>query len=105
MNNEIMKKILETSTTEFSYDEIQATCTKEGRTGGSYCGLCGQRLEEPTVVPVNDRHTKIVLDNAVPSTCTTDGKTEGKHCSRCNTTLVAQTTVAALNHVEVIEVR
>ena len=36
-------------------------------------------------------------------TCTETGLTEGKHCSRCTTVLVAQTTVPALKHIEVID--
>lgn len=43
------------------------------------------------------------MDAAVTPTCTETGLTEGKHCSVCNTVLVAQETVAATGHTEVID--
>ena len=40
---------------------------------------------------------------AVTPTCTETGLTEGKHCSVCNEVLVAQETVDALGHTEVVD--
>ena len=74
----------------------EATCTKDGYTGDTYCSTCGDKLSEGTVIPATG-HTE-VIDAAVEATCTTPGKTEGKHCSVCSEILVAQTEVPAKGH-------
>ena len=33
------------------YENIEATCTKDGRSGGSYCSVCGEVIEEPKIIP------------------------------------------------------
>ena len=43
-----------------------------------------------------------MTDPAKAATCTASGLTEGKHCSVCKTVTVAQKTVAALGHHEVV---
>ncbi len=74
----------------------EATCTKPGYTGDTYCTDCGEKIGTGTVIPAKG-HTE-VIDPAVEPTCTTPGKTEGKHCSVCNEVLVAQTVIPAKGH-------
>ena len=73
-----------------------ATCTKDGYTGDTYCSTCGEKLSDGEVISATG-HTE-VIDAAVEATCTTPGKTEGKHCSACNEILVAQTEIPAKGH-------
>ena len=78
-----------------------ATCTKDGYTGDTYCKDCGEKIGTGTAIPATG-HTE-VIDEAVAATCTTPGKTEGKHCSVCNEVLVAQEEIPAKGHTEVID--
>ena len=73
-----------------------ATCTKDGYTGDTYCKDCGEKIGTGTAIPAKG-HTE-VIDEAVAATCTTPGKTEGKHCSVCNEVLVAQKEIPAKGH-------
>ena len=73
-----------------------ATCTKDGYTGDTYCKDCGEKIGTGTAIPAKG-HTE-VIDPAVEPTCTTPGKTEGKHCSVCNEVLVAQEEIPAKGH-------
>ena len=79
----------------------EATCTKPGYTGDTYCTDCGEKTGTGTAIPAKG-HTE-VTDPAVEPTCTTPGKTEGKHCSVCHEILVAQEEVPAKGHTEVID--
>ena len=74
----------------------EATCTKPGYTGDTYCKDCGEKIGTGTAIPAKG-HTE-VIDEAVAATCTTPGKTEGKHCSVCNEILVAQKVIPAKGH-------
>ena len=73
-----------------------ATCTKDGYTGDTYCKDCGEKIGTGTAISAKG-HTE-VIDEAVAATCTTPGKTEGKHCSVCNEVLVAQEEIPAKGH-------
>ena len=75
---------------------MEATCTKDGYTGDTYCSVCEEKLSDGEVISAKG-HTE-VIDKAVEATCTTPGKTEGKHCSVCSEILVAQTEIPATGH-------
>ena len=74
----------------------EATCTKPGYTGDTYCKDCGEKIGTGKAISAKG-HT-VVVDPAVEPTCTEPGKTEGKHCSVCNEVLVAQTVIPATGH-------
>ena len=48
-----------------------ATCTKDGYTGDTYCKDCGEKIGTGTAIPAKG-HTE-VIDEAVAATCTTPG--------------------------------
>ena len=79
-----------------SYNEkkvVAATDEADGYT--MYVCACGDIYVGDCVSTLG--HTE-VIDAAVPATCTTTGLTEGKHCARCNEVIVAQQTVAMVDH-------
>ena len=80
---------------------IDATCTEEGMTAGSFCSECGEVFKSQEVIPALG-HTEVV-DAAVSADCVNAGKTEGKHCSVCEEVLVEQEEVPALGHTEVVD--
>ena len=73
-----------------------ATCTKDGYTGDTYCKDCGKKIGTGTAILAKG-HTE-VIDEAVAATCTTPGKTEGAHCSVCGTVIKAQEEIPAKGH-------
>ncbi len=79
----------------------EATCTKPGYTGDTYCKDCGEKIGTGTAIPATE-HTE-VIDPAVAPTCTKTGLTEGKHCSVCDKVIVAQEVIPVKGHTEVID--
>lgn len=78
---------------------VMPTCTSEGKTAGSHCGVCGAVIKAQRTIP-KTAHTE-VTDPAVAATCIMDGKTAGSHCGVCNTVITAQEIVPKTgNHVE-----
>jgi len=80
---------------------VPATCTKDGKTAGSHCSVCGEVLEEQRVIH-STGHTE-VDDPEIPATCHAEGKTAGKHCSSCGEVTVPQTTIPQLEHTIVTD--
>ena len=73
-----------------------ATCTKDGYTGDTYCTVCNEMVKKGEVIPAKG-HTE-VIDSAVEPTCTAPGKPEGAHCSVCGTVIKAQEEIPAKGH-------
>ena len=93
--------IPKTAHTPVTDDAVEATCTQEGKTQGSHCGVCGATIvAQRTVAKKN--HTP-VIDAAVEATCMQEGKTQGSHCGVCGTVIVAQTKVDKTSHTIVID--
>ena len=74
----------------------EATCTENGLTTGSKCGICGEVLIAQQIITAKG-HTEVV-DKAVAATCTEGGLTEGKHCDLCGEVLVSQQVIPAVGH-------
>ena len=62
-----------------------------------YCTECQLQIRRETVDVPALGHDE-VIDVAVAPTCTSTGLTEGKHCAECDEIIIAQQTVAALEH-------
>lgn len=77
-------------------NQSEATCDKDGYTGGTYCRDCGILISPGQSIPKLP-HT-VVTDPAVEATCTTGGRTQGSHCEVCGTVLVAQENIPAAGH-------
>ncbi len=105
---------------------VAPTCTTVGYTSGKHCSVCNEiiapQLELPKIShtytdsmdttcnecgferDVECLHTDIKILAAKPVTCTTDGLTEGTVCQICEEILVAQITIPATGHKEIIDV-
>ena len=77
---------------------VQATCTQDGLTEGSYCSACGETLVQQVIITAPGH--KPVTDAEVPATCTSRGLTEGSHCEVCGEMLKTQDEIPALGHTE-----
>lgn len=75
---------------------VKATCTEEGLTEGSHCGVCGEVLRAQE--PIAPHGHAALVDYAIKATCTTEGLTEGNHCAICGLVLVKQETIPATGH-------
>ena len=79
----------------------EATCTKPGYTGDTYCTDCGEKIGTGTVIPAKG-HTE-VIDPAVEPTCTEPGHKAGTKCSVCGKTLSGMEEIPATGHTEVVD--
>lgn len=78
-------------------EEVEPTCTEEGKTEGKHCARCGKAMVEQNCVPALG-HEEVIDAEAVEATCLTAGKTAKKHCSRCGEILSKQEVLPALGH-------
>ena len=76
--------------------DIEATCTQEGRQGGEQCTVCGEVITAPTIIPAKG-HTLVQLPEK-EATCMEAGLTPGLRCSDCGAVLREQTVIPALDH-------
>ena len=63
-------------------DEVEATCTHTGLTGGSHCSVCNLEITPSTVVDKTD-HNYSDWDTTIAADCTHKGQ-EKRTCSNCN---------------------
>ena len=77
-------------------DAKDATCSATGYTGDTYCKDCNKKLESGTEIK-KTAHTEVKVDGK-PATCSETGKTDGTICSVCSAVIVAQKTIAKLDH-------
>ncbi len=75
---------------------VAPTCTEDGLTTGSKCGVCGKSILAQQVIPAKG-HVEVEVP-AVAATCTEDGSTAGKKCSRCNEISEGLEVVPATGH-------
>ena len=77
-------------------DAKSATCSATGYTGDTYCKGCDKKLENGAEIK-KTAHTEVKVDGK-PATCSETGKTDGTKCSVCSAVIVAQKTIAKLDH-------
>lgn len=84
---------------EVTCKDIEPTCTKTGRTGGTWCDLCCEILSAPTTIEAKG-HTSVAYEE-IEATCTEDGRTGGSYCEVCGEETAASTVVKAKGHTSV----
>jgi len=67
--------------TAVAYDTVDADCTHEGYTGGTYCSVCREELTEKTIIDKKDHSFGEWITVDAP-TCTSIGSAE-RECSVC----------------------
>ncbi len=78
---------------------IDATCTEDGVTGGTYCSRCNDGRAEAGVVLEKLGHNTDGSIAHVDATCTENGVTGGIYCNRCNNgKATAETIIIKLGH-------
>ena len=82
------------------YPQIDATCTTNGRTEGTYCTICKMWNKLPSIIEATG-HDFITVEAAVAPTCTTNGKTARIACSRCGEVSAESQVVQALGHTPI----
>lgn len=81
---------------EVAIPSVAATCTQSGLTSKVVCAVCGETLQEQTVVAAKG-HTEVV-DAGIAPTCTATGYSAGKHCSVCGAVTEARQQLPANGH-------
>ena len=74
----------------------EATCTEDGYTGDTVCKVCGQPVQQGSVIPALG-HTAEV-QGAKDATCTEEGYTGDSVCTRCGAVLQQGTAIPKLSH-------
>ena len=102
-----------------------STCSQVGRTDGIECSACGSVIEKSSEIPVKPHeysdkydescnkcgftrdaecaHIETTVIPGKEATCTEAGLTAGSKCNKCSEIIIAQTNIAKLGHVEVID--
>ena len=80
--------------------EVPATCTKDGKTAGEECSVCGLILKEQKPIPA--AHTNLVPVSGRPADCTHWGQTEGVRCDNCGVFTKPQEDIPPLEHAWMI---
>lgn len=80
-------------------EAVEATCTQEGLTEGSYCRGCGETMIEQEKIP-KAPHTEVATERIEP-TCTKVGYDGGLHCDVCGAVTKEPTEVPMAPHTEV----
>ena len=77
-----------------------ATCVAEGWTEGLECLDCGEVIEVPQSIEIDENNHAAVtaIGEEKEATCTEDGITAGKKCTACETVIEAQTVIPATGH-------
>ena len=76
--------------------EVPATCTKDGKTAGEECSVCGLILKKQEPIPA--AHTNLVPVSGRPADCTNWGQTEGVRCDNCGVFTKPQEDIPPLDH-------
>lgn len=76
--------------------EVIPTCTEDGLTKGTHCGVCGEILEPQDIIPAAGH--KYITVEGIPATCTENGVSEGEYCEICGFVSKEQTVIAATGH-------
>ena len=79
----------------------EATCTKPGYTGDTYCTDCNEKISDGEIISATG-HTSVDVAEQ-PATCTKDGHTAGTKCSVCGATISGIEKIPATGHTEVID--
>lgn len=77
-------------------EAVAPTCTTDGLSQGSHCGVCNLVFAQQTVIPATG-HREALLAAKEP-TCTEVGLSAGTHCSICGVVMVEQKEIPALGH-------
>ncbi|MBQ7906346.1 MAG: hypothetical protein IJ309_00065 [Clostridia bacterium] len=79
---------------------VAATCTSEGLTSGSHCGVCGTVISAQESLPMEE-HVEVKGKDIAP-TCSSVGYEGGSSCFICGTQIEAPITLSPLPHTETI---
>lgn len=76
---------------------VAATCTKNGKTAGEKCSVCGEILTAPENVEPK-AHVEVIYAAAKAATCSAAGNTEGVKCADCGKIITKAKNTAACEH-------
>lgn len=79
---------------------VEATCSANGWTEGSHCGVCGEVLQSQWYINPKG-HTPVSHGRTEPG-CEEPGLTEWEYCSTCHEVLVAPQQIPALGHAKTV---
>ena len=63
--------------------EIPETCTDDGQTALILCEVCGETIQDISVITAPGSHNEYESLAAIPVSCEEEGRTAEISCSRC----------------------
>ena len=86
-----------TSHTPATDPAVEATCTRDGKTQGSHCSVCGTILTaQKTVKATGHVHTEV--RNAKTATCLTEGYSGDRYCKDCGRKISSGAKISKSGH-------
>lgn len=83
--------------TEATVKGYAPTCTKDGRTDGVKCSVCGEMLTKQEVIPAMG-HSNTEIRNAKAATCQKEGYTGDTYCKDCGEKISSGAAIAKTAH-------
>lgn len=78
-------------------NRLEATCTRDGYSGDVFCEVCGEQLQQGTVIPAAGHVLR--YHGTVNATCTQPGSTGAGICDVCGELLAENLEILPLGHV------
>ena len=91
----ITEEIAATGHIIVTQEAIEATCTSDGSTAGTYCSACGEVFEESKTIPA---HHTVATKKGEAAECIWAGRSDSSYCTVCGEVIKEETKIHPIGH-------